>query len=374
MNFDFSEEQRSLRESARRFLSDRVSFKGLRLAHDEGRLFDRELWRDMAGLGWLGTAIPTSFGGVGLGGLELCVIAEEVGRVLAPAPFTRAIGLVAEAVRRYGSDAQQRRLLPGIATGEILPCFAMTEGPGVTEPEQVRAVFSSGRISGLKLPVVDANHADVALAVCRDDAGCVALCLVDMHQTAVQVQAVKGLDPLRDQAKVVFDSASAELLGGGAGSAAGAATLSSILDVAAVTMAFEQIGGADACLEMARAYALERHVFARPIGSFQAIKHRLADMVIKIELARSNAYYAGWALANDAASLPAAAATARLAASECFEFAARENLQIHGGIGYTWEADCHPYYTRSRGLAVALGDNLVWGDRLLSAMESDVAA
>ena len=366
MNFDFSEEQHSLRESARRFLSDRVNFKSLRKSHDEGRLFDRELWRDMAGLGWLGTAIPTSFGGVGLGGLELCVIAEEVGRVLAPVPFTRAIGLVAEALRRYGSDAQQLRWLPGIAAGDIVPCFALAEGPGVTEPEQIKATFSDGRICGIKLPVVDANHADIALVACRDDAGQVALCIVDMHQAAVQVQSVKGLDPFRDQAKVVFDSAPAERLGG-------ATTLSSILDVAAVTMAFEQIGGAEACLEMAKSYALERHVFARPIGSFQAIKHRLADMVIKIELARSNAYYAGWALANDAASLPAAAATARLAASECFEFAARENLQIHGGIGYTWEADCHPYYTRSRSLAVALGDNLVWGDRLLDAMENDPA-
>lgn len=379
MNFDFSPEQHALRDAARRFFAERVAFDDLRRRHDagDGQLFDPALWKAMAGLGWLGAAIPEDLGGAGLGVLELCVLAEEAGRCLAPVPLVLSSGVAAEAIRRHGSEAQQQRLLPRIADGSLLATLAIAEGPGATQPGRLQASYSpaSGTLNGRKLPVPCAAEAGVALVACRvgEDRKATGFALVDLSQPGVRITPLDHFDPFRTQAQVDFVDAKAEPLGA---PMQDAALLDAIIDRAAVLTAFEQLGGADACLQMARDYALERRVFARAIGSFQAIKHRLADMATKIELARSNAWFAAWALGQvDAGTpdtvpggFPLAAATARISAGEAFDFASRENLQIHGGAGFTWEGNCHPYYSRARNLAVWLGGEPVWAQRLVAAL------
>jgi len=192
---------------------------------------------------------------------------------------------------------------------------------------------------------------------------------VDM--AGVVREPLKTLDPTRDAAKLTFSGAKAERLGG---AGEGLNLLEQILDRAAILLAFEQTGGADRSLEMAKDYALERYAFGRTIASYQAIKHKLADMYVKNELARSNAYYGAWALNTDASELPIAASAARIAASEAFWFASKENIQTHGGIGFTWQMDCHFYYRRSRQLSLVAGAPRVWKERLVSHLERRNAA
>jgi alkylation response protein AidB-like acyl-CoA dehydrogenase len=215
--------------------------------------------------------------------------------------------------------------------------------------------------------VLDGGVADLAVVAVQDGAA-VALVLVDLASPGVTRTALESLDPTSPPARLRFDNAPAERM------AAGWDAVQGVLDRAAVLVAFMQIGGASACLEMATAYAKERHAFGRPIGSFQAIKHRLADVYIATELARSNAYFGAWALETGAAELPLAAATARVSASEAGFFAAKENIQVHGGIGFTWEMDCHLFYRRAKHLGLVLGSARYWKDRLVNELSLRNAA
>src|SRR5882762_3367368 len=366
MEFDYSEEQKQLQQEARRFLEDRCPPSAVRAVLENPDLsFDRGLWAGMAQLGWLGTVIPEVHGGLGLGYVELCAIAEELGRAVAPVPFASTLYFFAEALLQAGSPAQQAQWLPKIARGELIGCFATAEGPG-RPSGALTAVVEAGRITGVKIPVTDGDIADVAI-VLASAAGAPGLYLVALGQTSVERTPLSSLDGSRSVAILTFTGARAEPLGE---KGAGLRLVDRILARAAVLLAFEQIGGADRCLQMARDYALQRYVFGRPIGSFQAIKHRLADMYVKNELARSNAYYAAWALDTDAGELPIAAASARLAASDAFDFAAKETIQIYGGMGFTWEADAHLLFRRARQLSLVAGAPAAWAERLVAALSS----
>ncbi len=370
MEFDYSEVQKQLQQEARRFLEDRCPPSAVRAVLENPDLsFDRGLWAGMAQLGWLGTVIPEVHGGLGLGYVELCAIAEELGRAVAPVPFASTLYFFAEALLLAGSPAQQAQWLPKIARGELIGCFATAEGPG--RPSGIPAtVVEAGRITGTKIPVTDGGIADVAIVLAAA-AGAAGLYLVRLGQTAVQRVRLSALDGSRGVASLSFYGAHAEPLGR---TDAGLNLVDRVFQRAAVLLAFEQIGGADRCLQMARDYALQRYVFGRPIGSFQAVKHRLADMYVRNELARSNAYYAAWALDTDADELPIAAASARLAASDAFGFAAKENIQIHGGAGFTWEADPHLFLRRARQLSLVAGAPAVWGEQLVAALSSGPAS
>jgi alkylation response protein AidB-like acyl-CoA dehydrogenase len=371
MNFDFSDDQKFLKSEARKFLSAECPVSRVRqVLDDDAKAYDAALWTAVAGQGWLGAAIPESYGGLGLGHLELCVIAEELGRAVAPIPFASTVYFVAEAVLLAGSEAQKSQILPKIAAGETIGCFATSEGPGALTPGALQATVSGGKLSGSKLPVTDGDIADLALVLAKEN-GEPGLFVVDLNGPGVSRQMLKTLDPTRDAAKLVFADAPAARLGG---SGEGFALMEQVFDRAAVLLAFEQCGGADRCLEMAKAYALERFAFGRPIASYQAIKHKLADVYVKNELARSNAYYGAWALNTNAAELPLAAAAARIAGSEAYWFASKENIQTHGGIGFTWEMDCHLHYKRSRQLSLVAGAPRAWKERLVSQLERRNAA
>jgi alkylation response protein AidB-like acyl-CoA dehydrogenase len=228
-------------------------------------------------------------------------------------------------------------------------------------------------VNGIKLPVADGDVADFAVVVARaaGNGRETSLVLVDLHGPGVTRTPVRTVDPTRSHARIALDGAPCEPLGA---PGAGAALLERLLDRAAVLFAFEQVGGAQAALEMARDYALGRFAFGRPIGSFQAIKHKLVDMYVAIELARSNAYYGAWALATGSPAVPIAAATARVSATEAFNLAARENIQTHGGMGFTWEFDCHLYHRRARLLALGLGSARRWKDALIRRLEAATPA
>ncbi|MFL5295280.1 MAG: acyl-CoA dehydrogenase family protein [Phenylobacterium sp.] len=371
MNFDFSDDQKFLKSEARKFLDANCPPTRVRgVLDDEGKAFDETLWKGVAEQGWLGAAIPEAHGGLGLGHLELCVIAEELGRAVAPIPFASTVYILAEALMLAGSEAQQAAILPKIAAGEVIGALATSEGPGVLTASTLKATVSGGKLTGVKIPVTDGDIATVALVIAKEN-GQAGLFVVDLTGAGVTRQAVKTLDPARDAAKLSFDAAPAQRLGA---AGEGFALLEQVLDRAAILFAFEQCGGADKCLEMAKAYALERYAFGRVIASYQAIKHKLADMYVKNELARSNAYYGAWALNTNAPEMPVAASAARIAASEAFWFASKENIQTHGGIGFTWEMDCHLYYRRSRQLSLVAGAPRVWKERLVSHLERRNAA
>ena len=365
MNFDFPDELKQLRDEARAFLRDRCGPAVPRAALDGGGT-DLALWRQMAALGWVGAAIPEHHGGAGLGHLAVCVLAEELGRAYAPVPFASVVYLAAEALLLCGDAAQQAAHLPAIAAGSTIATLALAERPGPVNLARMQTRVIGASLTGTKVMVPDGDLADLAIVGARDEAGVPALYLVDLTGPGVQRATVACIDPTRPHATLVFDSAPAERLAHGAGADA----IRSLLDHAAVMMAFEQLGNAQAALEMARDYALARYAFGRPIGSFQAIKHKLADVYVAVELARSNAYYGAWALHTDAAELPVAAAVARIAASDAGWQATKENIQTHGGMGFTWAFDCHMLYRRARLLGLALGGASEWKRRLVATLRA----
>jgi acyl-CoA dehydrogenase len=375
MNFEFDDDQNLLRNQARKFLDEKEVLSSARQVLESDATHDAGLWRQFAEMGWLGAAIPEAYGGSGMSHLELCVIAEEVGRALAPTPLTSTVYLAAEALMAEGSEEQKREYLAAIAAGEAIWCYALAEGKRPATADNIQAQVSDGKLSGEKLPVVDGMAAGRALVIAREGniagADGIGLYIVDLNGPGVARAAVDTMDPSRPQARLKFEGAPVEVL---AAAGSGWHAHEKATDRAAILIAFEQVGGAEAAMNLAKEYALERYAFGRPIAGYQAIKHRLADMYIAIELARSNAYFGAWALNTDAPELSVAAATARISGCDAFHFAAKENIQIHGGMGFTWEFDCHLYYRRARQLGLALGSIRRWKDRLIGELDRRNAA
>src|SRR5215831_19956071 len=375
MNFDFSDDQKQLRDQARKFLAEKCSPKAVRVVLDGKADYDRELWKALAEMGFLGGRILENFGGAGAGHLELCVIAEEMGRALAPVPFSSTVYLAAEALLLAGTDAQKQKWLPAIASGEAIGTLALFEGKGNPSPQAIKLAASGSTLNGVKMPVPDGAIADFAIVAARTGGSGretdISLFLAELKGDGVETRSLTNIDPTRGQAEITFKNCRAEPLGG---AGEGWSILTQVLDRAAVLMAFEQVGGADRALEMGRDYALDRIAFGRPIGSFQAVKHMLADMYVSATLARSNCYYGAWALSTDASELPEAAAAARISATQAFQHCSKNNIQVHGGMGFTWEFDCHMYYRRANATAVTLGSLSYWEDALIDRMRKKNAA
>ncbi len=370
MDFDYSDDQLALKDEARRFLADAAPISVARGVLDNPeRGYDEALWGRIAAQGWCGAAIPEAYGGHEFGYVELCALAEELGRSLAPVPFSSSIYQFAEAILAVGTEEQKQALLPAVASGESIGTLAVSEGPGAVSAKRLTTRYANGTLTGTKLPVADGMAAVKAVVLAAGESGPV-LVVVDLTASGVSRELVATVDPTRGAARIVFDNALAQPLGTGGD---GMAALARIHDRSAVLMSFEQLGGADRALEMARDYALERYAFGRPIGSYQAIKHKLADVFIRNEVARASAYYGAWALSSDAAELPVAAAAARIAGCNAYWLAAKENIQTHGGVGFTWEYDCHLHYRRARHLGLAIGSPKVWKRKLTDRLEAQRA-
>jgi len=369
VNFDFSEDQKLLQQTARDYLDENAPLATCREVLESDQPYARDLWKGAAELGWLGTVIPEEYGGAGFGHLELAVIAEEVGRALAPIPFSSSVYLATEALLLAGTDAQKQKYLPGLASGASIGTFALAEKPGQNGAEGVEARFDGGRLSGSKLPVPDGDVANFAVVAARTEKG-VSLVIADLGGDGVEKRTLSSFDPSRSQARLRFDGASAELLGE---EGQGVALAMRLLDRAAVLMAFEQLGGATRAFEITKDFAMGRFAFGRPIASFQVIKHNLADRWCDIELARSNSYYGAWALSNDEPELGVAASVARISASDAYTKTSEDMVQIHGGVGYTWEYDCHLFYRRAQLLAAALGNPASWKHKLIDRLRDRAA-
>jgi acyl-CoA dehydrogenase len=366
MNLEFSDDQKFVQKAARDYLTEHSKLEVCRKVLESGQPYATELWKGVAELGWLGTAIPEQYGGAGLGYLELVLIAQELGRALAPIPFASSVYLCSEAILQAGSEEQKKKYLPRLAAGELIGTFALAEGAGDFNPADATVTFDGKTLSGVKFPVPDGGAAGIAVVVAKEGSG-VSLVLVNLDGAGVARTNLAAFDPSRPQAKLEFKGAAGERLGA-AGQGAKIAT--AVLDRAAVLIGYEQIGGAERALEATRAYTLSRFAFGRPIASFQALKHRMADVFCKIQIALSNGYYAAWALSNGNDEVPVAAVTTRVAACDAFTLASEELIQMHGGVGYTWEYDCHLFYRRARALASAIGTPAEWRDTLVSRVDA----
>jgi alkylation response protein AidB-like acyl-CoA dehydrogenase len=356
MIFAFSEEHEELRRAVRRFLADSSPMPAVRRLMETEAGYDPAAWSVMADqLGLQGLLVPEELGGSGSSFLEVALVLEEMGRVLCCSPYL-STALATGAVLASGDQGAASDLLPGIAAGETIATVALVEDSGrfdldgvATEARRAGGGFA---VDGVKSFVSDGAVADLLLVAARSPAG---LCLlaVDRRTPGVEVTPLSGMDQTRKLARVDLRGAPGRLVGeeGGAGP-----VLGKTLDLAAVALSAEATGGAQACLDMSVEYAKNRVQFGRAIGSFQAIKHKCANMLVEVEHARSAAYYAAWAAALDPDELPVAASLAKAYCTEAFFHAAAETIQIHGGIGFTWEHDAHLYFKRAKYDELYLGD------------------
>ena len=357
MNFAFSEEQEELRRSVRRFLDDKSPMTEVRRLMDTTEGFDRSVWEQMANqLGLQSLSIPEEYGGAGFSYVELGIVLEEMGANLICTPYFSTVALAANALLSCGDESAKKDYLPGLAAGETIATLALTEDSGRWDLDGI-TLAAKGKggdwtLDGHKMFVIDGHSADLVLVAARTGKG-VSLFAVEGTATGLTRTPLATMDQTRKQARLEFAGTPARLVGdeGGAGAA-----LTRTLDLAAVALAAEQVGGAQRCLDMSVEYAKTRIQFGRPIGSFQAIKHKCADMLLEVESAKSAAYYAGWAAAEDSDELPVVASLAKSYCSEAYFHAAAENIQIHGGIGFTWEHDAHLYFKRAKSSELLLGD------------------
>jgi len=357
MNFAFSDEQEELRKVVRQFLENKSPETAVREQMDTETGYDPAVWSQMAEqLGLQGLAIPEEFGGSGFGFIELVVIFEEMGRSLLCAPYFSTVALATQALLHAGDDDAKAAHLPGIASGETIATVAFTEANGKWDESGIEATATAAgdgwTISGEKMFVLDGHTADLIIVAAKTGAG-TSLFTVAGDASGLTREALPTMDQTRKQARLTFDGTPAQLLGTDGG---GWATLERVLDLAVVALAAEQVGGAQFCLEMAVQYAKDRVQFGRPIGSFQAIKHKCADMLLEVESAKSAAYYAGWCASELNDELPSVASLAKAYCSEAYFHATAENIQIHGGIGFTWEHPAHLYFKRAKSSELLFGD------------------
>lgn len=363
VNFDFSDDAKALGEQARKLFGDKAGTGPARAAMArDAPAFDAALWAEVAGLGWTAARVPQAQGGLGMSAEESCQLAEAAGGALAVVPLVSVL-LATEALLIAGSAAQQATWLPRIADGSVIAVVAVNE-PGAVNPAGLATRAVDGRLHGVKAPVADLPGAQLAIVAAAGSDG-PALWLVEL--AGATVAPVETLDLVRRHGRLTLDGTAAEPLGD-------PAAYQAWLDRAAVILAFEAIGTAQAAMTMTVEYAKTRVAFGQTIGRYQGVKHKCADMFIKIELARAHALH-GVAMigAADAGTgggeLRAAASAARVASLDAVAFCAEEAVQLHGGIGFTWESDCQFYYRRARTLAATLSARGWWADRLVRALE-----
>ena len=367
---DGREELDDLREAVREFLADKSPETAVRVAMETGH--DPAVWDQMARqLRLPGLALPADYGGDGFGLTELEVVLEEMGAALLCSPFFGTAVLAAQALLAANDKAACERYLPGIAAGDTIATLAVAESSGSWEPAGIatRAERAKGEgpgwaLTGKKSFVIDGSIADLVLVVAQTPAG-PALFAVDGGAPGLRAEPMTALDPTRPLAALALDGVPGELIGV---EGEGGRMLSQVLDVACVALAAEQAGGARRCLEMSAEYARTRFQFGRAIGTFQAIKHKCADMLARVELAEAAAREAARLADEAAAEFPVAAATAHICSSRAYMFAAAENIQVHGGIGFTWEHPAHLYFRRAKSSELLFGGPAVYHERLLARL------
>ncbi|HSJ99339.1 MAG TPA: acyl-CoA dehydrogenase family protein [Myxococcota bacterium] len=364
MDFAFSEEQDEFRAVVRRFVEERWPTAEVRRLADHAG-FEPAVWKQMgAELGLQGLAIPETYGGQGFGFLEVGIALEELGRQLAGGPYLASAVLATQAILAAAGEAQRAEWLPRLAAGEMIATLAVGEPDVSSENRRIAGTVpecrrdgAGWRVTGAKTVVLDGQNADLLLLAARaggDDG--LTLLAVRPEARGVELAPADGLDLARKHAELTLRDAPAEALGAAGGAAP---ALARALDLGAIAIAAEAVGAAARCLEMAVAYAKQRIQFGRPIGSFQAVQHKCAEVMLELESARSAAYWSWWVASQEAVepgALAEAASVAKATACDALTRAAAENVQIHGGVGFTWEFDCHLYFRRAKAVEHLLGD------------------
>ena len=373
MDFGFSEEQEMLRSSARDFLAKEAPMTYVRKMMDDEVGFTAELWKKMADLGWMGLILPEQYGGSGLDFVDLIVVLEEMGRAVLPGPFFSTVVLGGVALLDGGSAALKDALLPKLASGELRVTLAQLEPSGRWDADgiQLAAKADGGGfvLSGTKLFVPDAHTADHMVVAGRAPGSTgtdgISLFLVDAKAPGITTTQLKTMDQTRKLGEVVLKDVRvpADRVLGPVGQ--GWALLDRVIDRGKVGLCAEMCGGAQRVLEMSVDYAKVREQFGKPIGSFQAIQHKCANMLVEVESSKSVTYYAAWAVANGVAEAPLAAAMAKAYCSDAYRHVSGEGIQIHGGIGFTWEHDMHIYFKRAKSSEVTFGD-ATWNRELVA--------
>jgi alkylation response protein AidB-like acyl-CoA dehydrogenase len=372
MDFGFSEEQELLRNTARDFLAKECPMTFVRQMMEDERGFTDAFWRKVAEQGWTGLLVPEQFEGAGLTFVDMVVVLEEMGRAVVPGPFFSTAILGAVALAEGGSDAQKQAYLPKLARGELRVALAQLEPSGRWDADgiQLEAKANGGAtLEGTKLFVPDAHTADLLVVAGRAPGSKgsegISLFLVDPKAKGVGITVLKTMDQTRKLCEVTLDGVAVPgdaVLGTPGG---GWRLLERIVDRGKVGLCAEMCGGAQRVLDMSVEYAKVREQFGKPIGSFQAIQHKCANMLVEVESSKSITYYAAWAVANDVPEAPLAAAMAKAYCSDAYRHTAGEGIQIHGGIGFTWEHDMHIYFKRAKSSEVTFGD-ATWNRELVA--------
>jgi alkylation response protein AidB-like acyl-CoA dehydrogenase len=366
MDFAFSEQQDLLRTSARQFLERECPPDMVRRWSDDPQGYSPDLWQTMAALGWMGLVLPETYGGSGLSFVDLTILMEEMGRVLLPAPFFSSIALGALTLLETGSDEQRQQMLPRLVRGETKVCVALLEADGRYDPRGIsmRASIRGNRatLNGTKLFVVDAHVSDYIICVARtrggrDPESGISLFVLDITSPGIACTPLMSIDQTRGLCEVSFTRVGVSLEAMLGGRDAAWPTLQRALDKATVALCAEMVGGAEKAMEMCVDYGKTRVQFGRPIGSFQAVKHKIADMKVWVENAKSVVYYAAWAVDRDAPEASRAASMAKAYCSEMYTQVTAAGIQVHGGVGFTWDHHMHLYFKRAKSSEVLLGDS-----------------
>lgn len=352
MEFGLNESQEILRESARKFFAGECPTAEVRRLMETETAFDVKLWAKLAEQGYTGIISPEEFGGVGLGIVELILLMEEAGRALLPGPFFSTVALAGSILNAVATSEQKRKYLVPICRGEARATVALLEAAASWDPADSQMSAVNGKLRGEKLFVTDAAIANWIIVLTRNG-----VFLVDAKASGLRIVPMRGMDLTRKIYSVQFDDTPAERLGETSG-------VSKALDVATVALAAELVGGMQRTLDLTVEYAKTRKQFGKPIGMFQAVQHQCADMYLETESSRSAVYYAAWALQENAPDAASAASIAKIYASDASRTVGNRGIQVHGGMGFTWENDIHLYYRRAKASETDLGDATFHRERL----------
>jgi alkylation response protein AidB-like acyl-CoA dehydrogenase len=353
MEFGLNEGQQLLKDNARKFFAGECPISEVRRLMDTETAYDEKLWAKLAEQGYTGIIFPEQYGGVALGTVELILLMEEAGRALLPGPLFSTVVLGGAVIDSLASAAQKNRYLTRICAGEARCTLAMLEADAVRDlADNIHLTSVNGKLSGEKLFVPDAAVADFIVVVARDG-----VFVVDAKAPGVAIRPMQALDLTRKVYSIRFTNAPAEKIGE-------SKNLARAIDIAAVALSAELVGGMQRTLDITVEYAKMRKQFGKPIGSFQAVQHHCADMYLEVESARSAVYYAAWALEENASDAPVAVSIAKMYASDAGRTVGNRGIQVHGGMGFTWENDIHLYYRRAKASETALGDATFHRERI----------
>lgn len=362
MEFGLSESQQFLKDSARKFFAGECPSAEMRRLMETDTAYDAGLWSKLAEQGYTGIIFPEEYGGVGLGKVELMLLMEEAGRALLPGPFFSTVVLAGSVLEAVGNPAQKEKYLAPICRGEVRATVALVEVGGRWNPRDMQLNATSGKLNGEKLFVSDAAIADFLVVIASNG-----VFVVDSKAHGLKISSMSGMDLTRKLYRVEFNSIPAEQIGG-------TAKLPRAFDIATVALAAELVGGMQRILDISVEYAKTRKQFGKPIGMFQAVQHQCADMYLETESARSAVYYAGWALEEKSPDAATAVSIAKMYASDAARTVGNRGIQIHGGMGFTWENDLHLYYRRAKASETAFGDATFHRERIARLVIDEGAA